>query len=51
MLNYGIGGSFIIEIVDSETGITDQRFPLKNNLILNQGLNYISQRSFIENIL
>jgi len=51
VLNYGIQGSFIVEIVDFETNKIEQTFPLKNNLILNQGLLFLSQRSFIENIL
>lgn len=49
--HYKLKGSFKIEIVDEKTQQIERALPHKNNLILNQGLDFISQRSFVENIL
>lgn len=49
--NYGIAGHFFWQIVDKETGRVESQSPVKKNLILNQGLDYIAARSFIENII
>lgn len=49
--HYKLNGSFALEVVDGATHRVERSLPLKNNLILNQGKNYVAQRSFVENIL
>lgn len=51
MAHYGIKGFFTLEIVDELSGRVELRAPVKNNLILNQGVDYVAARSFVENML
>lgn len=44
-------GFFTLDIVDEKSGKVEKAFPLKQNLILRQGIDYVAQRSFVENIL
>lgn len=50
MNHYGINGFFIFETVDDATGVVES-CPVKKNLILNQGIDYVAARSFVENML
>jgi len=50
MNHYGIKGFFELEIVNSD-GVVESRSPVKNNLILYQGIDFVAARSFVENIL
>lgn len=51
MLNQkSIKGEFWWEIIDKETGSIIQTAPLKRNLILNQGLDFLAVRSFVSNV-
>ena len=49
-MHFGIKGSFILEIVDYSTKQVVQRSPVKRNLILTQGLNYVGAYSFAQNM-
>lgn len=47
---YGIWGEFYWEIVDEKTGRIDSSGKKKKNLILNQGLDALAVRSFVDNV-
>lgn len=47
---YGLYGEFYCEIVDAKTKKVESRTPKKKNLILNQGLDFLAIRSFVENV-
>lgn len=47
---YGIWGEFFYEIVDDKTKKVLSRGPKTKNLILNQGLDFLALRSFVENV-
>lgn len=49
MRNYSLKGFYSWEIV--ENGVVVNSEPTHNNLILSQGIDYVAQRSFVENIL
>jgi hypothetical protein len=51
MHKYGLKGIYKIDVIDSITKKVVKSTGLHNNLILNQGIDYIAQRSFVENIL
>lgn len=51
MHNFKLKGKFKINIVDELTKKIEKKFGWQDNLILNQGIDYIAQRSFAENIL
>lgn len=47
---YGIYGEFFYEIVDDKTKKVIVKSKKKKNLILNQGLDFLALRSFVENV-
>ena len=49
--HFKLKGFFKIEIVDAETGLVETTLAEKQNLILNQGKDFVAQRTFVENIL
>lgn len=47
--HYKVNGFFSWQIIDKATGQIEKKSKRKNNLILNQGLDYVAVRSFAEN--